>query len=164
MIRIKPTSSQHLSEICNIYNHYINHTCYTFEEVEWTIKDIEHKFLNITDANYPFFTCFDGDKIVGYYYLSSWNFRSAYNTTAEVTIYLHPESIGKGYGKAMYSHLIKNIDNTRFHSIIACITIPNEASVALHEKFGFKKVSFFPEIGYKHSRWCDVGHWQLILR
>ena len=164
MITIRETVVSDLPYIRDIYNYYIGNTVITFEQDLWDDSAVAHKFDMITSARYPFYSCYDGDELVGYYYLSSWNFRSAYDTTAEVTVYLSPSYTGRGYGRALYEHLLSTIDRKRFHCLIGCITIPNEASVALHESFGFEKVSFFREVGYKHDQWCGVGHWQLILR
>ena len=102
-------------------------------------------------------------KVIGYCYLSSWKGRCAYRTTAEVSVYVDHNQRGKSIGKQLITYLIENVDKSRFHTIIAGIALPNEASVALHEKFGFTKISHFREIGFKFSQWQDVGHWQLIL-
>ena len=163
MIQVKETVAADLPAIRDIYNYYIENSVITFEEVAWDDAAMQHKFDHIKEDDYPFFSCYDGDQLVGYYYLSSWNFRSAYSTTAEVTIYLAPSMTGRGYGRALYEHLLATTDRQRFHSLIACITIPNEPSIALHERFGFVQVSSIKEIGFKHDKWCDVGHWQLIL-
>ena len=67
---------------------------------------------------------------------------------------------GKGYGKALYSVLLNSLNNLDCHVILAGIALPNEASVGLHEYFGFKKVAHFPEVGFKFGKWVDVGYWQ----
>ncbi len=66
-------------------------------------------------------------------------------------------------GYTLYEYLFKYLDKKRFHSLIAGITLPNEASVRLHEGFGFHQVSFMPEIGYKCDKWLSGGHWHLLL-
>ncbi|MFI3259222.1 MAG: N-acetyltransferase family protein [Rikenellaceae bacterium] len=162
MSRIREVRLEDLNAIMEIYNHYVVNTTVSFDEVAWTIEDAIHKYEILNEGGYPFFCCEVEGEIVGYCYLSNWNSRSAYKTTAEVTIYLKPDMKRRGYGRAMLKALVDVAKEGRYHSLIAAITIPNEASVALHEEFGFVKVSFFPAVGYKLGGWCDVGHWQWL--
>lgn len=159
---IRPTRIEDLEAIKEIYNYYIENSVITFDQEPWTMEDAIHKMEILEQGDYPFICCYDKGELVGYYYLSSWNFRSAYSTTAEVTIYIKPDKIGQGYGKKMMRHMMEESQRRGFHSLIAAITIPNDASIALHEQFGFKEVSLFREVGYKAGIWCDVGHWQWI--
>jgi phosphinothricin acetyltransferase len=76
---------------------------------------------------------------------------------------LDKDERGKGYGTQLFEHLLNHIDKSKTHVLIAGICIPNEVSVNLHEKFGFKKISHMKEIGRKFDQWRDVGHWQLIF-
>ena len=90
-------------------------------------------------------------------------FRS-YSTTAEVSVYVDKDYRGKGIGDRLMNHLLNETDLSRFHTLIAGISQPNETSVRLHEKYGFSKISYFKEIGFKFGEWQDVAHWQLILK
>ncbi|HOV06965.1 MAG TPA: N-acetyltransferase family protein, partial [Anaerolineaceae bacterium] len=72
-----------------------------------------------------------------------------------------PEYTGKGLGKILYSVLLERIQAAGKRNVIAVITLPNPASIALHEKLGFIKTAHFPEVGFKFNRWLDVGYWQL---
>jgi len=69
---------------------------------------------------------------------------------------------GKGIGTKLYEKLFKELEQTDVHAIIAGIALPNDASVQLHEKFGFEKVAHFREVGFKFYKWIDVGYWELI--
>jgi phosphinothricin acetyltransferase len=66
-------------------------------------------------------------------------------------------------GRELFSRLLEEVRKTTIHAIVSGITLPNEASIVLHEKFGFKKIACFNEIGFKSGQWLDVGYWELIL-
>ncbi|HBP99724.1 MAG TPA: phosphinothricin acetyltransferase, partial [Gammaproteobacteria bacterium] len=72
-------------------------------------------------------------------------------------------NFGEGLGKQLYEHLIKALRETEVHTLIAGIALPNEASIALHEKLGFVKVGEFVEVGKKFDNFLNVGYWQLVL-
>jgi phosphinothricin acetyltransferase len=78
-------------------------------------------------------------------------------------VYLAPEHGNRGIGSALYAELLAALRGSGLHAAIGGIALPNDASVALHEKFGFKKVAHFEQTGFKFNRWIDVGYWQLIL-
>jgi len=158
----KPLSTD-TQKICDIYNHYVANTAITFEVEPVTLSEMERRIKGIVNNGFPYFIGEVGNKVIGYYYINTWNKRKAYDSTAEITIYLDKDEKGKGYGSILFLHLLKHLDKNKYHVLLAGITIPNEGSIRLHEKFGFKKVSHMKEIGRKFDEWRDVGHWQLIL-
>jgi phosphinothricin acetyltransferase len=81
----------------------------------------------------------------------------------ETTVYLHENAKGKGIGTILYKELISLLKNKNVHAVIGGIALPNEASVALHEKMSFEKIGQFREVGYKFDKWIDVGYWELIF-
>jgi phosphinothricin acetyltransferase len=81
----------------------------------------------------------------------------------EDSIYLKNGCEGRGIGKQLLSRLLEEIKKTDLHAVVAVITVPNDRSIGLHEKFGFVKIAQFPEIGYKMDTWLDVGYWELLL-
>ena len=104
-----------------------------------------------------------GDQIVGFAKASPWKGRCAYLWSAEVTVYVHPARHGRGIGTALYARLIDILRAQGYRSLVGGITLPNAASVALHESFGFRRVALFEKIGWKFDRWHDVGYWELLL-
>ena len=84
-------------------------------------------------------------------------------TPRETTIYLEHGHEGRGIGTTLYSALLPLLRERGIHVVIGGVALPNEASVALHEKLGFEKVATFRQVGFKHDKWVDVAYWQLVL-
>lgn len=145
-----------------IYNHYVEHSIYTFDEEYMELPDTIQMIKSI-QTKYPFNVFVDKDKVVGYAYADKWKIRSAYKRTVETSVYIHPEYLNKGTGTFLYSNLINQLRNQEVHALIAGISLPNERSVRLHERLGFVKVAHFKEIGFKFQKWVDVGYWELIF-
>jgi phosphinothricin acetyltransferase len=163
-MKLRKATTDDAPALCNIYNYYIEHTAITFETIPVSESDMRQRIAEVMESGYSFYVGEMGGKIIGYYYTHRWKNRSAYTTTVEESIYLDKNETGKGYGTQLFKHLLSHIDRNATHVLIACISIPNEDSVRLHEKFGFKQISHMKEVGRKFNQWQDVGHWQLILR
>jgi L-amino acid N-acyltransferase YncA len=159
---IRPCTPNDISAICAIYNHYIDHTVITFEETPVTLTQMQER-VNSYTQHYPWLVYEDAGEVVGYAYASKWKDRSAYKHTAEVTVYLKHDATQKGFGSALYSELIEQLKAMGCHILLGCLAIPNEPSAKLHERFGFKKIAHFTEVGLKFDRWIDVGYWQKVL-
>lgn len=159
---VRACEQRDVDSICDIYNYYIENTIITFEEVPVTQREIADRISACTQS-LPWLVCETGDTIVGYAYATRWHGRSAYRYSVEVTVYVRHGEDGKGYGQALYTKLLQLLAG-KYHAIVAGISLPNESSVRLHEKFGFRKVAHFSEVGRKFDRWVDVGYWQKVLR
>jgi phosphinothricin acetyltransferase len=146
--------------ICDIYNYYVENTIVTFEEVPVTSTEMAARIAACT-RNLPWLVCEAGDQVVGYAYATRWHNRSAYRSCVEVTAYVKNGEGRKGFGQALYEKLLQLLAG-KYHAIVAGISLPNEGSVRLHEKFGFRKVAHFSEVGRKFDQWVDVGYWQKI--
>ena len=101
--------------------------------------------------------------VTGYAYAAPFHERAAYRWAATVAVYVHPDHQGQGAARALYTALLDLLRRQRLRWALAGIGLPNAASVALHERFGFVRVGVYPEIGYKTGAWRDVGWWQLEL-
>jgi len=101
--------------------------------------------------------------LLGYAYAGRWKVRSAYRYSVETTIYLEQGREGQGVGKRLYTELLSLLLARGVHVAIGGAALPNEASVALHEKLGFERVATFRQVGFKHGRWIDVAYWQIVL-
>lgn len=148
--------------IVEIYNYYIEHTYATFEEDPISAPVMKER-IRMTLETYPYLVYEKEGMILGYAYGSTWKNRSAYLHTAESSIYLHPDHTKQGIGSELYSRLFRVLQARDIHTVIGGISLPNEASVALHEKFGFSKVAHFKKVGRKFDQWIDVGYWQKMF-
>lgn len=159
---IESASILDAAAITEIYNHYIRETVITFELTEITRSEMESR-MERTMKTYPWLVLKMDGKLLGYAYATAWRERKAYAATAETTIYMAPEAIGKGLGKPLYDALINKMKEDQFHVLMGVIALPNPESAALHERLGFSKAAHFSEVGFKFNRWVDVGYWQMIL-
>jgi phosphinothricin acetyltransferase len=162
MIRVATESDA--QAIADIYNYYIKNTVVTFEELPVSKNDILERIQKVTGSSLPWLVVEDGGAVIGYAYAGKWNVRSAYRHTVESTVYLSNSSVSKRSGTKLYKALFDTLRHKAIHVVISGITLPNPASVALHEKFGMKQVAHFPEVGFKFGKWLDVGHWQTELK
>jgi L-amino acid N-acyltransferase YncA len=150
-------------QIAYIYNHYIATSDATFELEPIDGFEMRRRMTAGRNAGYPFLVCAVDDVIVGYALGKPFRPRPAYGHTIEISVYVKPGQDGQGIASALYTDLLNEIGKCDFHAVIAGIALPNDASVALHEKFGFKKVAHFRDVGRKFDRWIDVGYWERIL-
>lgn len=149
--------------IAEIYNYYIEETVITFEYDTVSEEQIQERIRKVTAKGFPYFVYEKDGEITGYAYLSNWRERVAYNITLETSVYLDHNVIGSGVGSILYQELIERARKINIHSLIGGISLPNEASQRLHEKFNFKLVGNFRESGVKFGKLIDVEFWQLIL-
>ncbi len=149
-------------ELCSIYNHYIENTFITFEEVPLSTRDMTKRIKEI-GRKYPWIVYVENGRILGYAYANLWRTRRSYRKTLESTVYLHRDAVGKGIGTKLYKALLPMVKKSDCHAVVGGIALPNKGSVALHEKLGFKKVAHFKEVGFKFGKWIDVGYWELIF-
>jgi len=161
---IKEVTFDNIQQICDIYNHYIQNTIITFEENPVSYKEMKKRIVEII-SSLPFFVYTENEEIIGYTYASKWKGRRcAYRFSVEATIYLKAGKLGKGIGTKLYTALLNDLRKRNIHAVIGGIALPNQESQHLHEKFGFKKVAHFTEVGYKFNQWIDVGYWELLLK
>jgi phosphinothricin acetyltransferase len=159
---IRPALPDDAPQICEIYNHYVASTIITFEEESISNLEMSGRISDITNA-YPWLVSESNGSIDGYTYANAWKSRSAYRFAVESAIYLKPDSTDRGIGYELYKALIAELRKRHLHCVIGGIALPNAASIALHEKLGFKKIGQFPEVGWKLDTWVDVGYWELAL-
>lgn len=151
-------------KITNIYNYYIANTVITFETDAIAPDEMGERISEVQEHNLPWLVAEnESGLVVGYAYASKWKGRCAYRHSAEVTVYLAPDAAAQGVGTKLYEALFAELGSRGIHTAIGGIALPNQASVALHEKFGMKKVAHFAEVGHKFDRWIDVGYWQVVL-
>jgi L-amino acid N-acyltransferase YncA len=146
--------------IATIYNHYVTETVVTFEEERVTAPEMARRLADVSAASLPWLVAEDDVEVIGYAYAAKWKTRSGYRFSVEVTVYLAPAATRRGIGSRLYAELFSLLQERGIHAAIGGIALPNDASIALHEKFGLRKVAHFEEVGFKLGRWVDVGYWQ----
>jgi len=157
---IREAAASDAAVIAGIYNHYVTGTVVTFEEEPISVAEIARRIEEVRSASLSWLVAEVDGHVVGYAYARPWNARTAYRFSVEITVYLAPEHAGRGIGSKLYDELFPILQARRIHAVMGGIALPNEASVALHEKFGLRKVAQFEEVGFKFNRWIDVGYWQ----
>lgn len=161
---VRPATLADANELVRLYNHYVEHTVITFEEVPVDPTEMASRIEAVTGAGLPWLVANSDGCISGYAYATPFRVRSAYRHTVESTVYLAPEVMGQGVGTLLYRTLIEHLNRLDVHAVIGGIALPNDASVALHERVGFRKVAHLEQVGRKFGRWIDVGYWQLLLQ
>jgi phosphinothricin acetyltransferase len=160
---IRIATPEDASSIANLYNHYVLNTAITFETEAIPADDMASRIREVTDAGLPWVIAECNGQVVGYAYASKWKGRCAYRFSVESTVYVDVEHARRGIGTQLYDALLARLRSGKTHVVIGGIALPNEGSVALHERFGFRKVAHFSEVGFKFQRWIDVGYWQITL-
>lgn len=149
--------------ISAIYNHHVLNTIVTFEEIAVSNEEMWGRMKELCDLGMPWLVAERGGEIAGYAYGGKWHRRAAYRHSSEVTVYVAADHVRTGVGAALYGALLPRLKAIGMRTAIGGIALPNDASVALHERFGFVKAAHYAEVGFKFGRWIDVGYWQLLL-
>jgi phosphinothricin acetyltransferase len=159
---IRSATPSDAEAICNIYNYYVLNTHNNFEEEAVSVPEMEDRIRTVLEKH--FWLVFESEgKIAGYAYAGAWKSRCSYRYSVETTVYVAQGHLGKGIGSKLYDALLAKLHDTDVHAVIGGIALPNEESIALHEKFGFEKIAQFREVGYKFNKWIDVGYWEKLI-
>lgn len=148
----KPSDARSLLDI---YAPYVENTAITFEYEVPTIEDFAIR-IEKTLEKYPYLVAEEDGVVLGYAYASTYYARAAYDQAVELSVYVSQDARGKGVGSKLYDALEDLLDQMGYVHFLACISLPNEASLALHRKRGYQQVAHFPKIGYKFNRWHDI--------
>jgi phosphinothricin acetyltransferase len=159
---IRPVRLCDAPAICDIYNYYVRFTCITPEEEDITTGEMERRITEVTE-NFPWLVSVENDEIIGYAYLHHYIARSAYRFAVEDSIYIKHGLTGNDSGSRLMAALLDEARKMGKHSVMALMEAGNQASEALHRKFGFTETGRFKEAGFKFDRWVDVSYWQLLL-
>ena len=154
-----------LPALLEIYNHYVRETAITFD-VEPRSLAQRQAWLDsfATGGRYQCFVAARNDKAVGWASSHRYNERAAYETTVESSVYCRVDAVGRGIGTRLYEALFESIGAEDVHQIVAGVSLPNPASVALHERVGFRRVGVFEHVGRKFGRYWDVAWFQRPLK
>ncbi len=146
-----------LKDLTEIYNYYILNSTATFDLNPVTVEQRMAWFSHYSqDSRYKLLVAEYEGKVVGYASTSKFREKEAYAQSVESSIYIHPDHQKKGLGNALYEVLFRELGHTDVHRVYACITLPNEPSVALHKRFAFTEVGRFTEAGFKFGLYRDI--------
>jgi phosphinothricin acetyltransferase len=160
--QIRLAAESDAAAMVDIYAPVVRDTVISFELVPPTVDEFRARVRDIS-AFAPFLVYEQDGRVVGYAYASKFRARAAYRFTVETTVYVHADFRGRGVGRALYDALLRCLRLQGFRRAIGGITLPNAASVGLHEATGFTKCAVFAKVGFKFGAWHDVGFWELEL-
>jgi phosphinothricin acetyltransferase len=169
-VQVRPGAESDLLALTDIYNHYVRETPITFDTTVFTPEE-RHPWLLSHPVDGPHRLMVAGaadpsgnsQEILGYATSSAFRPKPAYETSVEVSIYLVPHAGGRGVGTLLYKALFEALADEDLHRAYAGIALPNEASVRLHERFGFRHVGTYREVGRKFGRYWDVAWYEKDL-
>jgi len=154
---IRPAERRDLPRLAEIYNYYVVNTPVTFDVEPYTIEQREAWFAQFGQTGrYRLLVAETESVVVGYAGTTRFRPKAAYETTVETTIYCAPDAVGKGIGVRLYDALFDALRDEDIHRFVAGYALPNPASAAIHERFGFKVVGVFSENGRKFGKYWDV--------
>lgn len=162
MERIRLATTEDAGSILEVYRPYVLETAISFEADAPSLREMQ-KRISETLSHFPWLVYENKTSILGYAYAGPFKSRCAYSWSVESTVYVKQDSVGKGIGRRLYVELLDRLERQGAVNVIGGISLPNEASVGLHERLGFAQVAQFKDVGFKLGRWWDVGYWQRQL-
>jgi len=157
-IAIRHAEQGDLPELLAIYNHYVVHTPITFDLEPRTLAQRQEWFDDFgKTGKYQCFVAVNDGRILGWVCSARFKEKAAYSSSIETSVYLRPDTIGKGIGRRLYQTLFEALVGEDVHRAFGGITLPNDASVALHRAVGFEHIGTYPEIGRKFGKYWDVA-------
>ncbi|MEV5596990.1 N-acetyltransferase family protein [Streptomyces sp. NPDC052496] len=165
-VQVRAATEADLGSLADLYNHYVRETSITFDTEPFTLEqrrswllshpeDGPHRLLVARDRT--------NRSLLGYVTSSPFRIKPAYATSVEVSVYCAREAVGRGVGTLLYKTLFEALADEDVHRAYAGIALPNEASVRLHTRFGFRHVGTYGEVGRKFGRYWDVAWYEKQL-
>jgi phosphinothricin acetyltransferase len=162
---IRPATRADLPHLVDIYNYYVINTAITFDLAPLTVEERTPWFEEHSDrGRYRLLVAVEEGEVVGYATTGRFRVKRAYDTTVDSSIYCAREATGRSIGSKLYGALFDAIAGEDINRIIAGVTLPNDASMALHRRFGFQAVGTFSEVGRKLGRFWDVAQLERPLK
>ncbi|GGY22539.1 GNAT family N-acetyltransferase [Streptomyces djakartensis] len=165
-VQVRPGVERDLTALTDLYNHYVRETAITFDTEIFTPEARRPWLLSHPeDGPYRLMVAADPEsqEILGYATSSPFRPKPAYATSVETTVYVAPRAGRRGVGTLLCKALFEALSSEDLHRAYAGVALPNEASVRLHERFGFQHVGTYREVGRKFGRYWDVAWYEKPL-
>ena len=162
-VLIRLAAAVDAAAIADIYRPYVEESRISFEEQPPDAGEMARRIAGANPGYHPWFVAEEDGLILGYAGSSPYRARPAYRWTVETAIYLPPALQGRGLGRTLLTKLLETLEKQGYVAAIGAIALPNDASVALHEKLGFVHTATYSGVGFKLGKWVDVGRWQRDL-
>jgi L-amino acid N-acyltransferase YncA len=161
--RIRLVTGEDAPALADIYRPVVESTAISFETEAPDERELRRR-IESTLLSHPWLVCEHGGRVVGYAYATPHRSRAAYQWSTETSVYVRSDRSRRGVARGLYTSLFAILAAQGFVNGYAGITLPNPASVGLHESVGFRPLCVYRKVGYKLGAWHDVGWWQLVLR
>jgi len=156
MISLSLATHAHTPQVLSIYSGIILHSHTSFEYEVPSQMEMENRITSVLNR-YPWLVLLEQDQVAGYAYATQLRYRQAYDWSAELSIYIHPDFQNRGLARYLYNALMEILKLQQVHRVFGVIALPNEPSIKLHEKLGFRKVGELPHVGFKFEKWHTVA-------
>ena len=160
---VRNATEEDLPAMLEIYNDIIVNTTAVWHSEPHTLEMRKDWYRQRQEMGYPIFVAVEKEKLLGFSTIGPFRPWWGYRFTVENSVYVAADSRGKGVANLLMPPLIDAVKELKLHAIVAGIEASNEASVALHQKFGFVEVAHFKEVGWKFDRWMDLKFLELIV-
>jgi len=161
--RIRLATGSDAAAVAAIYRPNVDGSVASFETEAPDAQEMARR-IEGTLRGFPWLVCAIDDTVAGYAYAGRHRERAAYRWSAEVSVYIDTAFRRRGVGRGLYESLFAVLAAQGYVNAFAGVTLPNPASVGLHESMGFEPIGVFRRIGHKYGGWHDVGWWQVPLR
>jgi phosphinothricin acetyltransferase len=161
-VLIRLGAAEDAAGVLAIYAPIVQLTSISFEISVPTVDEMSDRIVG-RQPTHPFLVAEGPEGILGYTYAGRFNPRAAYGWTVETSVYVADHAQGQGVGRALYTALLEVLTLQGFRQAVGIIALPNDTSVALHQRYGFQRIGTFEAVGWKFGAWHDVEWWQRPL-
>jgi len=161
---IRDAQESDAQALAAIYGHHVLHGFGTFEELPPSAAEMAARRAAIVEHGLPYIVAETGGKVLGFAYAGPFRMRAAYRYTVEDSVYIAPDAVGQGVGKAVLEAVLTSCEAMGLRQVVAVIgDSENAASIGLHRSLGFEHAGVGKGFGYKHGRWVDIVWMQKAL-
>jgi phosphinothricin acetyltransferase len=162
MVTLRLATARDAPALADIYRSSVEDSCISFEAEAPAGDEMARRLATLSPVA-PWLVAVEEGSVLGYAYAQKHRDRAAYRFSADASVYVAQVARRRGVARSLYTALFQSLRLQGYFAVHAGVTLPNPASVGLHEALGFLPVGVYPAVGFKLGRWCDVGWWQLEL-